>query len=157
MYHRTARAALRLRLRVVLRVGLGVFAPMSVVLLAACKKEEAPAPPPPPPAADLPKPGACAAGGGEVKDPVSSAFFPRTQGTYCVDPQGETKTYGEKGKYSMDEVCTTAFDGECEVYKRFGLRRTVSLRYVDGSGGAGSVELYLSEFKDAPSGYAMYT
>ena len=25
----------------------------------------------------------------------------------------------------MDEVCTTAFDGECEVYKRFGLDRVV--------------------------------
>ena len=34
----------------------------------------------------------------------------------------------------MDEVCTTAFDGECEVYKRFGLDRVVVLRYVDGSG-----------------------
>ena len=33
----------------------------------------------------------------------------------------------------MDDVCTSAFDGECEVYKRFGLDRVVVLRYVDGA------------------------
>lgn len=88
---------------------------------------------------------------------MSASFFAKTAGGYCIDPQGEIKTYGEKGKLSMDEVCTTAFDGECEVYKRFGLKRVVSLHYVDGSGKGGSVEVNLSQFGDVSGAYGMYT
>lgn len=113
--------------------------------------------PPPPPSASNAKAGACASGGGELTDPVSAAYLPRSVGGYCVDPQGELKTYGEKGKLSMDEVCTTAFDGECEVYKRFGLKRVVSLHYVDGSGKGGTVEVNLSQFADVAGAYGMYT
>jgi hypothetical protein len=128
---------------------------------ASCSKEDkrtgGDTPPPPPPSASNAKAGACASGGGELTDPVSGAYFPKTAAGYCVDPQGEIKTYGEKGKLSMDEVCTTAFDGECEVYKRFGLKRVVSLHYVDGSGKAGTVEVNLSQFADVAGAYGMYT
>ena len=132
-------------------------------MLAACTscKDDKPkpdnAPPPPPPSAGVAKAGACTNGGGENTDSVSAPFFPKTVGGYCLDPQGEVKTYGEKGKLSMDEVCTTAFDGECEVYKRFGLKRVVSLHYVDGSGKGGSVEVNLSQFADVAGAYGMYT
>ena len=114
-------------------------------------------PPPPPPSASNAKAGACAGGGGELTDPVSAPFLPKTVAGYCVDPQGEVKTYGEKGKLSMDEVCTTAFDGECEVYKRFGLKRVASLHYVDGSGQGGSVEVNLSQFAEVAGAYGMFT
>jgi len=98
--------------------------------------------PPPPsaaPSAGPAHPDLCAGGGGQDTDTVSAPFVPRTVGTFCLDPQGEPKTYGDKGKLSMDDVCTTAFDGECELYKRFGLDRVVVLRYVDGSGAPNSV------------------
>jgi hypothetical protein len=138
---------------VALLLGLGV-------LSTSCKddkpKEAAP-PLPPPPASTAPKAGACSGGGGELSDAVSAPFVPKSAGGYCVDPQGEVKTYGEKGKLSMDEVCTTAFDGECEVYKRFGLKRVVSLHYIDGSGKGGTVEVNLSQFADVPGAYGMYT
>lgn len=127
---------------------------------AACGKDEkkgGDTPPPPPPAASAAKAGACAGGGGELTDPISAAWLPKSAGGYCVDPQGEVKTYGEKGKLSMDEVCTTAFDGECEVYKRFGLKRVVSLHYVDGSGKGGTVEVNVSQFADVAGAYGMYT
>lgn len=125
-----------------------------------CSKEEkkgGEAPPPPPPSASTAKAGTCAGGGGELTDSISAAWLPRAVGGYCVDPQGEVKTYGEKGKLSMDEVCTTAFDGECEVYKRFGLKRVVSLHYVDGSGKGGTVEVNVSQFADVAGAYGMYT
>ena len=136
-----------------------------LILLSACSgcsKEEKRAgggdpPPPPPPSASNAKAGACTSGGGALTDPISAAFLPKTVAAYCVDPQGEVKTYGEKGKLSMDEVCTTAFDGECEVYKRFGLKRVVSLHYVDGSGQGGSVEVNLSQFADVAGAYGMFT
>jgi hypothetical protein len=76
---------------------------------------------------------------------------------YCLDPQMEPRTYGDKGKLTMDEVCTTAFDGECEVYKRFGLDRVVVLRYVDGSGAPNSVEVNLCRFRTADGAYGMFT
>ena len=88
---------------------------------------------------------------------MSAPFVTRKVGAYCLDPQGQPKTYGDQGKFSMDEVCTTAFDGECEVYKRFGLDRVVVLRYVDGSGAPNSVEVNLSRFKAPDGAYAMFT
>ena len=128
---------------------------------SGCSKEEkrggGDPPPPPQPSASSAKPGACASGGGEITDAIAAAYLPKSVGGYCVDPQGEVKTYGEKGKLSMDEVCTTAFDGECEVYKRFGLKRVVSLHYVDGSGKGGTVEVNVSQFADVAGAYGMYT
>ncbi|MBX3222740.1 MAG: hypothetical protein KF795_19665 [Labilithrix sp.] len=125
----------------------------------ACKddKPRSDTPPPPPPPVASAAPGACSSGGGELTDALSAPFFAKSTGGYCVDPQGEIKTYGEKGKLSMDEVCTTAFDGECEVYKRFGLKRVVSLHYVDGSGKGGTVEVNLSQFGDVAGAYGMFT
>ncbi|MGH7297031.1 MAG: DUF6599 family protein, partial [Polyangiaceae bacterium] len=76
---------------------------------------------------------------------------------YCIDPQTEPKTYADNGKLTIDEVCTTAFDGECEVYKRFGLDRVVVLRYVDGTGAPNSVEVNLSRFATPDGAYAMFT
>src|SRR5207247_576213 len=74
----------------------------------------------PPPIESAPKPGACAGGGGQITDPASALFFPRQAAGYCLDPNGETRVFGEGGKLSMDAICTEAFDGECEGYKSFG-------------------------------------
>ena len=150
-------------------IAMPILRPGSLCLAAllmsvsACTKDDNkggggdPPPPPPPASASSGKPGACANGGGELTDAVSAAYLPKKVSSYCVDPQGEIKTYGEKGKSSMDEVCTTAFDGECEVYKKFGLKRVVSLHYVDGSGGSGTVEVNVSSFADAAGAYGMFT
>jgi hypothetical protein len=144
---------------------VSAFLLLGLTTLAACSgcsKEEKRSgsgdpPPPPPPSVSAVKAGACASGGGELTDAISAPFLPKAVSGYCVDPQGEVKSYGEKGKLSMDEVCTTAFDGECEVYKRFGLKRVVSLHYVDGSGKGGSVEVNLSQFADVAGAYGMFT
>jgi hypothetical protein len=114
----------------------------------------------PPPSAPAPSSGSqaiCAGGGGQDNDPISAPLVPRIVGGFCLDPQSEPKTYGDQGKLTMDEVCTTAFDGECEVYKRFGLDRVVVLRYVDGSGAPSSVEVNLSRFKTVDGAYGMFT
>jgi hypothetical protein len=129
------------------------------VCFAACKddaKNNSP-PPPPPSAAASAHADVCAGGGGLDSDAISAPFVPRATGGYCLDPQSEAKTYGDQGKLTMDEVCTTNFDGDCEVYKRFGLDRVVVLRYVDGTGAPNSVEVNLSRFKTADGAYAMFT
>src|SRR5262245_45994067 len=132
---------------------------LSSLAFLGCKEDKPkPTPPPPPPSAGVGTvAAACATGGGALTDPVSAPFFARTVDGYCIDPQGEIRTYGEKGKLSMDEVCTTAFDGECEVYKNFGLKRLVTLHHVDGAGKGGSGEVNLSQFADAAGAYGMFT
>ena len=52
------------------------------------------------------KPGACSSGGGTVTDSLSSAFFPRQVGGYCIDPNGDARTYGEAAKGTLETVCT---------------------------------------------------
>ena len=140
---------------------VGLLLPLAAV---ACdkgddaKNERQPPPAPPPSAsASAPSSDLCAEGGGVNTDAVSAPFIPRAVGHYCIDPQSEPKTYGAQGKMSMDEVCTTAFDGECEVYKRFGLDRVVVLRFVDGTGAPNSVEVNLSRFATSDGAYAMFT
>lgn len=133
------------------------------VVCAGCKddtKSDLQPPPPVPSAAPsslIATASVCADGGGQDTDAISAPFMPRTAGGYCIDPQSEPKTYGDKGKLTMDEVCTTAFDGECEVYKRFGVDRVVVLRYVDGRGAPNSVEVNLSRFTTSDGAYAMFT
>lgn len=128
-----------------------------VVLSASgCKRkdsEEAGATPPPVASA---KAGICAGGGGTPSDPATAAFFARTIGDYCVDPNGDTRAYGEGAKGTLDDVCTEQLDGECEVYKSFGLRRAVTLRYVDGKGSPGAVSILLSRFASKEGAYGFF-
>ena len=64
----------------------------------ACQKERTVERGAPPPPIASSKPGACASGGGTVKDSVSAAFFPRTAGDYCVDPNGEARAFGRRSQ-----------------------------------------------------------
>lgn len=127
-------------------------------LLAACSKkpeklEQGSAPPP----VASSKPGVCASGGGSVTDAVSSAYFPKEAGGYCLDPNGDARTYGEAAKGTLETVCTELLDGECEVYKSYGLKRVVTVRYVDGAGSPGSVNVTTSRFASAEGAYAFFT
>ncbi|HMJ12420.1 MAG TPA: DUF6599 family protein, partial [Polyangiaceae bacterium] len=56
-----------------------------------------------------------------------------------------------------DKACTELFDGECEVYKAYGLKRVVTLRYVDGKGSPGAVNVNLSRFENKDGAYAFFT
>jgi hypothetical protein len=137
------------------------FVALSLTVATAvlsCKNKDAPVEhgAAPPPIASS-KPGACASGGGTVKDATSAAFFPRTAAAYCIDPNGEARAFGESAPNSLDAVCTELFDGECEVYKSYGLRRVVTLRYIDGNGSPGAVNVNLSRFASAEGAYGFFT
>jgi hypothetical protein len=131
----------------------------ALALATGCKKtepKETPAPPPPAPLEAVAAPDACATPG-TVDDPVSAAFFPKAIAGACLEPKGDTRTFGEKGKSTLEELCTTAFDGECEVYRGFGVKRVVGVRYVEGSGKQGAVEVYVNQFATRGGALAMYT
>lgn len=123
--------------------------------LAACSKREEPrgAPPPPPPAA---KPATCAAGGGKIADPASASLFPQSSGDFCLDPNGGEKVFGEGAAQPIDRICDL-FDGECEIYLGYGVRREVEARYVDGSGSPATIDVHLSKFGTSEGAYAMFT
>jgi hypothetical protein len=135
-----------------------VAAALASILLPACKRggdsEEKGAVPPPVASA---KPGVCAQGGGTSADAVSAAYFPRTVDDYCIDPNGDTRAYGEAAKATLDDVCIQQLDGECEVYKSYGLRRVVTLRYVDGKGTPGAVAITLSRFTSKEGAFGFFT
>lgn len=114
-------------------------------------------PPSAPPSAAAAAANACSGGGGALTDAVSAPYFVKQIGTWCVDPQSEVKTYGEKAKFNMDQVCTQEWDGGCEQYKSFGLTRVVQVHYVDGNGKGGTVDVTLTKFKDDNGAYAMFT
>ena len=128
----------------------------TLILTMACDRDKAIQGDAPPPAPVV-KPGLCATGGGEAKDPIAGKLFPGTVGSYCIDPHGETRAYGADAKGSLEQVCTELFDGECEVYRSFGLERVVTLRYVDGAGSPGAVNVNLSRFKAIPAAYGFFT
>jgi hypothetical protein len=91
----------------------------------------------------------------DVMDAVSAGFFPHKVRGFCADP--DVKTYGEKAKYSVEEICTTAFDGGCVVYAEFGRKRLVAGRYTDEAGKGATVEFYLWQFDTAHGAFGMYT
>jgi hypothetical protein len=142
--------------------GRGARAAYACLLItaAACHRPEDTAgepSPPPPAAASAARPDPCAGGGGEDPDVLSQPLVPRSAGGFCLDRDTPPRTYGDRGTLSMDEVCTTAFDGECEVYKRLGLDRVVVFHYVDGTGAPNGIDVNLSRFKTVDGAYGMFT
>jgi hypothetical protein len=127
---------------------LGAFA-------QGCAKEEEPRRAPPPPVASS-KPGACADGGGKVADAESAPFFPQSLTGFCVDPNGAAKTFGESASLPIEKICDV-FDGECEIYRGFNVRRLVQIRYVDGKGSPATIDVHLSKFTTTEGAYAMFT
>lgn len=128
-----------------------------LVVGAGCSREERrPLPVPPPPVAPAARPGACAAGGGKVADFATARFFPSDSGGFCLDPNGGDKAFGEAAPLPLDRICDI-FDGECEVYKGFGVRRVVEARFVDGAGGPATIDVHLSKFATTEGAFAMFT
>jgi hypothetical protein len=131
---------------------------VSVIALCGCKKKESNLElgDKPPPVESI-QPGRCSQGGGNVADPTSAAFFPRIVGNYCIDLNSETRAYGKAAPGTLDQVCTELFDGECEVYRMYGLERVVTVRYADGKGSTSTVNVVLSRFESPRGAYGFYT
>lgn len=137
-----------------------LFVALLLALTASCKDDPKPqgsAPPPTStaPASSAPAVNVCASGGRALDDAQLSAIFPKTIGAYCIDPGGDLKTYGEKGKLRIKDLCETALDGGCEEYRQFGVTRAALFHYVQGTG-AGNVEVLVSQFPE-DAAYAIYT
>jgi hypothetical protein len=130
----------------------------AILASSSCKKKEVPVErgDTPPPVESI-QPGRCVEGGGNVADAASAAFFPRKVSDYCIDPNSETRAYGKNAPGTLDQVCTELFDGECEIYRMFGLERVVTVRYADGKGSTSTVNVVLSRFESVRGAFGFYT
>lgn len=128
-----------------------------VMVIGGCRREVTQEKGDAPPVAPSAVAGLCKSGGGKVTDPVASKFLVSQVGGYCLDPNNEVRTYGKEAKGTIEQVCTELFDGECEVYRSFGLERVVSARYADGEGSPGTVSVNLSRFETASGALGFYT
>lgn len=119
--------------------------------VASCDDKRAPTRQPPP------KPvRATCTGEPVVNDPSNLALFPSNADSFCIDPNGSDKGYGEGTPHPLDGICDL-FDGECETYKGLQVRRVVKARYVDGNGSGATIDVTLSKFSSAHHAYAMFT
>lgn len=109
---------------------------------------------PPPPAASGPA-GACAGGGGRITDEVTAKIVPANTPGYCLDPNEPARIFGDGGR-PLDDICNL-FDGECDVYKAFRVVRVAQVRYVSASGGAATIDAYVSRFASVEDAYGMFT
>lgn len=78
-------------------------------------------------------------------------------GALCVDPNTPPRMYGEQTPNAMDLVCTELFNGECELYKSFGLRRVTTLRYVKNDGSLAAVNAVVSRFVGSMGALSFYS
>lgn len=142
-----------------MRKTAGLIAVLLAVFGASwgCRKEEPVRREPPPPAPrESARATACAGGGGTLSDAASAAFLPRVSSGFCLDPNGGDKAFGEGAALPLDGICDL-FDGECEVYKGFQVRRVLEARYVDGAGSAANINVHLSKFGSSEGAYGMFT
>ncbi|MBI4704619.1 MAG: hypothetical protein HY744_26240 [Deltaproteobacteria bacterium] len=142
---------------------LAALGSLAAALLSGCRKGEqehgtpAPAGPgSPAPQATEPAGRAVCLAPARYADPQAVRFLPKIAGPFCLDPSGSDRAYGEGAARGVEGICDV-LDGECETYKRFGVRRLVEARYVDGGGGPAMIDVYLSELATTEHAYAMFT
>ena len=117
-------------------------------------------PPPrrePPPATPAPTAGVCAQADEARRDPVGRSLLPSRAASFCVDPHGGERAYGEDADRPYERACDELLDGECEVYRSFGALRTLETRYVDDRGTPATVVVNLTKFNTSEGAYAMFT
>lgn len=123
-----------------------------VCLLAGCRREPERGEAPPPVATqspcDLPRPS-----GMNALPPELPA---RAVG-HCVDPRIDVRSYGVGAKAPLDSVCTELFNGECELYKTYGLEAVTTLEYAPSVGTGHAVSAVVSEFRSGTGAFGFLT
>ena len=104
---------------------------------------------PPPPSERTASAGPCSPG--EIADPAARKLFPPTAGKLCVE--SAARAFGEDAKAPIDRICDL-FDGECQIYLGWGVRRVVEVTYAFGRA---SIVAHLSRFDGPAHAYALFT
>lgn len=121
-------------------------------LLAACSRQPERGEPPPPPPAQSP----CALPRDEVAHSLPAELPARAAG-HCVDPRIDVRSYGVGAKAPLDSVCTELFNGECELYKTYGLEGVKTLEYAPSVGTGHAISVVVSEFRTSQGAFGFLT
>lgn len=116
--------------------------------LGACRREPERGEPPP----AVPTQSPC-----ELPRPMGMNALPpelpaRAAG-HCVDPRIDVRSYGVGAKAPLDSVCTELFNGECELYKTYGLEAVTTLEYAPSVGAGHTVSVVVSEFRSGTGAF----
>ena len=106
----------------------------------------------PPPLTQRLQPIRCAAG-----EPVAGVKGLSAQTKHCVAQNADIARYGLGSRQPLGDVCTQLFNGECELYKSFGLRGVTTAQIVPEAGGEYFVQLTVSQFQDSIGAFGFYS
>jgi len=127
-----------------------VLGMLALVLLGGCGRKAERGEPPPAPTLQSP----CE---GQALGPSALApDLPVRAAGHCVDPRIDVRSYGVGAKAPLDSVCTELFNGECELYKTYGLEGVRTLEYAP-SVGDHAVSVVVSEFRTGPGAFGFLT
>lgn len=76
---------------------------------------------------------------------------------FCLDPNADVKRYGEGTSLPLDAVCVELFNGECEIYKRYGLEGVKTTNYVSSKSQTTSVSVVVSSFQSSAGAHGFFT
>ncbi len=122
----------------------------SLLVFGACREreKEGVAPPAPPSRENQP----CKAVG-----PAPLAGLPARAHGYCIDPSSDVRRFGPGTPAPLDNVCVELFNGECELYKNYGLEGVKTLRYIPENGAPLGVNVVVSSFRRSQGAFGFYT
>jgi hypothetical protein len=83
--------------------------------------------------------------------------LPERAAGHCIDPTADVRSYGTGARAPLDAVCVELFNGECELYKSYGLDGVKTLRYAPLSSQTSFVNVVLSEFRTGTGAYGFFS
>src|SRR5688572_3325124 len=129
-----------------------ILAVFGLAVLPCCRRGSERGEPPPPPAVQSP----CEL----PESPGMSALSPELPARavgHCVDPRIDVRSYGVGAKAPLDSVCTELFNGECELYKTYGLEAVRTFEYAPSVGTDHAVSVVVSEFRSGQGAFGFFT
>lgn len=76
---------------------------------------------------------------------------------YCIDAAVDVRRYGIGAPSPLSSVCVELFNGECELYKSYGLEGVKTLQYVAADGSDAQVNVVVSRFRRSAGAFGFYT
>lgn len=121
-----------------------------VLVLSACERKEREGRPPPaePPAVSS----VCE----QVSDDSVDGLPAKVAG-YCLDSNTDVRRYGEGNASPLDGVCVELFNGECEIYKSYGLEGVKTTQYVSEKSARITVQVVASRFRSSDGAFGFFT
>lgn len=75
----------------------------------------------------------------------------------CMDPGSDIRRYGIGAPAPLSGVCVELFNGECELYKSYGLEGVKTVRYIAQDGSPTTVSVVVSSFRRSGGAFGFFT